>query len=246
MSVLLISLLISIHALRGEGDDDDRVISVVATISIHALRGEGDHPRRHNAVHKWHFNPRPPWGGRPPSYISRTATSTNFNPRPPWGGRQRREPCFYRSGRISIHALRGEGDEKKDVALIERCVFQSTPSVGRATPPSRRGSAQARHFNPRPPWGGRPKVCCGHIRIRTFQSTPSVGRATLKSARRMTAALFQSTPSVGRATLKNLLGITVAAFQSTPSVGRATFDKIRKFEMRMYFNPRPPWGGRLR
>ena len=34
---------------------------------------------------------------------------------------------------ISIHALRGEGDSQPQVAALTRSVFQSTPSVGRAT-----------------------------------------------------------------------------------------------------------------
>ena len=59
------------------------------SISIHALREEGD------AVSGWatrlllNFYPRPPRGGRPPSFIS-----------------------FPFTNRISIHALREEGDSK--------------------------------------------------------------------------------------------------------------------------------------
>ena len=34
--------------------------------------------------------------------------------------------------------------------------FQSTPSVGRATYALGLAFTQAIHFNPRPPWGGRP------------------------------------------------------------------------------------------
>ena len=40
---------ISIHALRGEGDDDKIKISEVLHISIHALRGEGDNNIVENA-----------------------------------------------------------------------------------------------------------------------------------------------------------------------------------------------------
>ena len=78
---------------------------------------------------------------------------------------------------ISIHALRGEGDTKRfcPAALAE--LFQSTPSVGRATTGgvdaaatyaisihALRGEgdillsavhAHRSDFNPRPPWGGR-------------------------------------------------------------------------------------------
>ena len=57
--------IISIHALRGEGD----VIkychkSPLIKISIHALRGEGDGTRFINKYNRMYFNPRPPWGGR--------------------------------------------------------------------------------------------------------------------------------------------------------------------------------------
>ena len=102
-------------------------------------------------------------------------------------------------------------------------VFQSTPSVGRAT--TLKSGCQALHFeisihalrgegdrqaipgigvllnfNPRPPWGGRQKERLKAAELLGFQSTPSVGRATPKSPIWIGARLFQSTPSVGRAT----------------------------------------------
>ena len=80
-------------------------------------------------------------------------------------------------------------------------IFQSTPSVGRATIIANKRAEEVTHFNPRPPWGGRLKLriaLYGHI---LFQSTPSVGRATLTGSEMLAATLiFQSTPSVGRAT----------------------------------------------
>ena len=81
-------IFISIHALRGEGDLNDSAGKLKDAISIHALRGEGD--------------------------ISRTTGA-------------------HSQLGISIHALRGEGDRYADSssALVHR--FQSTPSVGRAT-----------------------------------------------------------------------------------------------------------------
>ena len=78
------------------------------------------------------FYPRPPWGGRlqhRPGY----ATQQDFYPRPPWGGRR---PVRHRPGLgklISIHALRGEGDDDQLPDEFQDCVFLSTPSVGRAT-----------------------------------------------------------------------------------------------------------------
>ena len=56
--------------------------------------------------------------------------------------------------------------------------FQSTPSVGRATAPTKSPPAELIYFNPRPPWGGRRFDCKEVLKLLKFQSTPSVGRAT--------------------------------------------------------------------
>ena len=85
------SALISIHALRMEGDKAVCPVVSKADISIHALRMEGDTGTR--LVH-------PPRG--------------NFNPRPPHGGRQMRYRLIYYRNGISIHALRMEGDNWKE------------------------------------------------------------------------------------------------------------------------------------
>ena len=78
---------ISIHALRGEGDVSAVIYRIINGISIHALRGEGD------------------------KYIVTDGPlDFDFNPRPPWGGRQKELEETRRMQEISIHALRGEGD----------------------------------------------------------------------------------------------------------------------------------------
>ena len=78
-------------------------------ISIHALRGEGDKVPMFPPIRYSDFNPRPPWGGR-----HRTDTSSyyeyHFNPRPPCGGRHLRLSYVGLDKKISIHALRVEGD----------------------------------------------------------------------------------------------------------------------------------------
>ena len=101
-------------------------------ISIHALREEGDRRVVPLFGLTLYFYPRPPRGGRPPSQ-DRRGTTQNFYPRPPRGGRlgcrwalsrasrflstpsarraTRRRPRQRPVGRISIHALREEGDE---------------------------------------------------------------------------------------------------------------------------------------
>ena len=81
--------------------------------------------------------------------------TANFYPRPPRGGRPPRNRCRRRVNRISIHALREEGDL---VLLGEQRVFTSISIhalreegdlVGAAA------GAAGGNFYPRPPRGGR-------------------------------------------------------------------------------------------
>ena len=66
-------------------------------------------------------------------YRCKSLRIRHFNPRPPWGGRPgpTNAQGYYKS--ISIHALRGEGDVKSLDLDDDKMAFQSTPSVGRAT-----------------------------------------------------------------------------------------------------------------
>ena len=83
----LVSSVISIHALREEGDLLAGLFRVGFPISIHALREEGD------------------WAVRRSCYSHR-----DFYPRPPRGGRRPYDPRQQTPEGISIHALREEGD----------------------------------------------------------------------------------------------------------------------------------------
>ena len=129
---------ISIHALREEGDGRRSGHPGQGQgISIHALREEGDvvairsdngilrkrflsTPSARRATDLSHhcppcskyFYPRPPRGGR--LYTADfLCMDVNFYPRPPRGGRPHGRGCPRRAGRISIHALREEGDEQE-------------------------------------------------------------------------------------------------------------------------------------
>ena len=103
-------LYISIHALRGEGDVGFCPACKSTVISIHALRGEGDLCLYDRRTQILYFNPRPPWGGRPSYRSSAAPSDRHFNPRPPWGGRHLPTAEELPEDDISIHALRGEGD----------------------------------------------------------------------------------------------------------------------------------------
>ena len=101
------------------------------------------------------FNPRPPWGGRLLVTVAFKFVTVRFQSTPSVG----RATIGGANGgffkKISIHALRGEGDREVSQHILLAGVFQSTPSVGRATILPYRQEQQKKYFNPRPPWGGR-------------------------------------------------------------------------------------------
>ena len=104
-------VLISIHALREEGDEEleqkkteqARFLSTPSArratqkfwkrlrryiISIHALREEGDVYWPNDSTNIFDFYPRPPRGGRRGCWVRCLRCSTYFYPRPPRGGRR--------------------------------------------------------------------------------------------------------------------------------------------------------------
>ena len=117
-------------------------------------------------------------------------------------------------------------DWKADISVS----FQSTPSVGRATEHLRRREDSTHHFNPRPPWGGRPASVIGFPMTLSFQSTPSVGRATIVTPPSFDFRAFQSTPSVGRATLVAIM--ILAALPISIHALRGEGDKRSGISMR--------------
>ena len=124
------------------------------------------------------FNPRLPCGRRPqnaqaerennqfqstPSVWKATADSfddfeeiNNFNPRLPCGRRHYAEFIELPEPEISIHAFRVEGDLDVSTLFCPLGLFQSTPSVWKATTDFSLGSPNWAHFNPRLPCGRRP------------------------------------------------------------------------------------------
>ena len=148
--------------------------------------------------------------------------------------------------KISIHALREEGDPRR----------ASTPA-----PPT--------YFNPRPPRGGRRGIRLGYKATVKFQSTPSARRATFcNNVQCFNRFQFQSTPSARRATRA---APKPSRHHSNfnprpPRGGRPTYCGYSKYAGQIsihalreegddkahgmarqnhYFNPRPPRGGRL-
>ena len=101
-------------------------------ISIHALRVEGDKQIADALAAAEDFYPRPPGGGRQGGKRPVLAL-LDFYPRPPGGGRRKEGETFGVMLKISIHALRVEGDANRVYPQKSRKRFLSTPSGWRAT-----------------------------------------------------------------------------------------------------------------
>ena len=145
-------------------------------ISIHALREEGDNHRPRPCVRHRYFYPRPPRGGRQ-GHAGFQRQRDHFYPRPPRGGRHgyrrgrpsRRRflstpsarratkvaPHVFLAVHISIHALREEGDlcghERCQLLMISIHALREEGDVKRV----KNVRSHIRNFYPRPPRGGR-------------------------------------------------------------------------------------------
>ena len=145
------------------------------SISIHALREEGDLELYGVPAANIRFLSTPS-ARRATFGRSWTVTALSyFYPRPPRGGRPSKPPFCCALTRISIHALREEGDSPfwhiNDVAQI----FLSTPSARRATHPVGGVRAGESDFYPRPPRGGRLVFLHVHADGENFYPRPPRG-----------------------------------------------------------------------
>ena len=170
--------------------------------------------------------------------------------------------------RISIHALREEGDCKSSEASSSLSIFLSTPSARRATPANMtliRANMISIHalreegdlilisetcgtsyFYPRPPRGGRRFPVGLMDEIAQFLSTPSARRATTRcrSGHTPKSDFYPRPPRGGRREVLvenySLRYISIHALREEGDRGmRRGLPDLRNFY------PRPPRGGRL-
>ena len=169
-------------------------------ISIHSLRMEGDEKLLYFFQHFCSFQSTPSAWRETSLGAGLIYICIHFNPLPPHGGRLTLEETqileefisihslrmegdrlqcrnadrYY----ISIHSLRMEGDLQANTGYIVLDPFQSTPSAWRETVSPRVFLHILVHFNPLPPYGGRPSAARSVASSTPFQSTPSVWRET--------------------------------------------------------------------
>ena len=262
--------LISIHAPRGGSDIKHGLETNADTIFQSTLPVGGATPDAVNtqalalliSIHA-------PRGGSDASWARQQWSAWNFNPRSPWGERQQPEEPKKPTPEISIHAPRGGSDSGCLPGTTTCAGFQSTLPVGGATLVVAPAAAE-HHISIHAPRGGSDTPAGverggntisihaprggsdfgridGSTFLQTFQSTLPVGGATTRqSCGRSWPIRFQSTLPVGGATKVDfhaikLRGISIHA----PRGGSDSYDAIPDDPIR-YFNPRSPWGERLR
>ena len=193
---------------------------------------------------------------------------SNFYPRPPRGGRPGLRCLRGRDHRISIHALREEGDlasrrlrvhdkvisihalrEEGDIGKKEDellpVLFLSTPSARRATRRCLSLSNRLSNFYPRPPRGGRHESATVTFKAKEFLSTPSARRATRVSLSTVPGLryFYPRPPRGGRPTVLALyvdeLKISIHALRE-----EGDYLSFAPVSWMSYFYPRPPRGGR--
>ena len=150
--------LISIHALREEGD----VIILCCPLS-HDLFLSTPSARRATCLAARAARAATSFLSTPSArratcrFLIVAQSAENFYPRPPRGGRRCTQPLVRFADGISIHALREEGDQRPP--------FDACPT---------------NYFYPRPPRGGRHNATRFPVRgVTIFLSAPSARRATL-------------------------------------------------------------------
>ena len=102
-------------------------------ISIHALREEGDYANIGEQPVKKRFLSTPSARRATKIFITEDFRLDYFYPRPPRGGRLRQHRRTAGQKKISIHALREEGDSSTAYQRAVEDIFLSTPSARRAT-----------------------------------------------------------------------------------------------------------------
>ena len=92
--------------------DRDAHLYTPKQISIHSLRMEGDRFRQIQLPPQYHFNPLPPYGGRPGDFQAVTTRGGTFQSTPSVWRETEQKSELDKLKTISIHSLRMEGDSK--------------------------------------------------------------------------------------------------------------------------------------
>ncbi len=126
-------------------------------ISIHAPLTGSDAKRIRRKTILTNFNPRSPYGERLYSSSKCSAKSTNFNPRSPYGERLDLYPAQLKIRFISIHAPLTGSDVPLPYQLLGQLAISIHAPLTGSDGTLRRSGGLSRDFNPRSPYGERPR-----------------------------------------------------------------------------------------
>ena len=134
----------------------------------------------------------------------------------------------------------------KDI-VSQILLFQSTPSVGRATIYTKiQCHTKQKYFNPRPPWGGRLILLRLHSRgFSNFNPRPPWGGRHGTEAFIPHTEYFNPRPPWGGRPIWPCIAIISRNFNPRPPWGGRRC-LLWWCASHSDFNPRPPWGGRRR
>ena len=159
--------------------------------------------------------------------ISQSPKTGYFYPRPPRGGRRNILGNNAAIQKISIHALREEGDQYQSVYLHELYIsIHALREEGDII--SGLSGSHAGDFYPRPPRGGRRHPEHPGCKSTPFLSTPSARRATQRAVHNAQYAqnhFYPRPPRGGRPGTSNRAAAPQRIFLSTPSARRATWQE---------------------
>ena len=216
------SVLISIHALREEGDASEKPRSegfcrFLSTPS--ARRATYYSLHQHRIGHN--FYPRPPRGGRREYY------NTEHHWKIFLSTPSARRATLYEKSRgdnqdISIHALREEGDPiRRFSASRGKISIHALREEGDLSIPA--AESKVRNFYPRPPRGGRhQRYERRHDPWHFYPRPPRGGRRSAARPTRKRRKYFYPRPPRGGRQSAAGMARTSYAFLSTPSARRAT------------------------
>ena len=184
-------------------------------ISIHALREEGDWFFRFSIFGYLHFYPRPPRGGR------RMALLQAYAPKRFLSTPSARRATFFFGAYCQCTQFLSTPSARRATRTAQNRTqpnqFLSTPSARRATFYQPLYRPKRGDFYPRPPRGGRRTGSPLRSKSHQFLSTPSARRATAKTERKYSAfvSLYTSLHKLQRGLCKASRKITPLLAQST-------------------------------
>ena len=173
------------------------------------------------------FNPRPPRGGRRASVVAALDT-LEFQSTPSARRATKKAGGRVDQSRISIHALREEGDTASSWPERRKHIFQSTPSARRATlAPAKRSTAGPISIHALREEGDRSSRNTPTSRPISIHALREEGDQRRDNSERLTRDFNPRPPRGGRPSTKEVSSMA-AKFQSTPSARRATRPVYRK------------------